>query len=97
MPPGILRLLSELKALSDRIHLQLETFDKGGIALDVYAGHRSFEMFCGPISGNGVSETNDATLPFTQHDRYFDTIGEAASHLFSLVREAARELPSQAA
>jgi len=97
MPPEILRLLSDLKAVSNRVHLQLETFDQGGVSVDVEVGIRSFEMFCGPLSGYGVSETNAQTPPFTAHDRYFVTVGEAADHLLSLVRDAALELPSQAA
>ena len=97
MPPEILRLLSDLKAVSDRVHLQLETFDQGGVGVNVEIGMHNFEMFCGPLSGNGVSETNDRTLPFTEHDRYFATISEAADHLLLLVREASRELSSQAA
>lgn len=97
MPPEILRLLADLRTASDRAHLRLETYDKGGIAVSVDIGHRSFEMFCGPISGNGVSETNDETLPFTQHDRYFSTIGEACAQLLALVTDAARELELQPA
>ena len=97
MPPEILRLLSDIKAVSDRAYLQLATFDQGGVGIDIQIGARSFEFFCGPLSGNGVSETNEQTLPFTEHDRYFATVGEAADRLLFLVREAARELSSQAA
>lgn len=97
MPPEILRLLSDLKAVASRVHLQLETFDHDGVGVNVEIGARNFEIFCGPFSGNGVSENDDRTLPFTSHDRYFPTVSEAADHLLFLVREAARELPSQAA
>ena len=97
MPPEILRLLSALHSLEPRVFLTLQTFNLGGISIHVTSGHRSFEFFAGPLSGIGVSETHDDTLPFTAHDRYFDELSDATAHLLSLVRDAARELSSQAA
>jgi hypothetical protein len=97
MPPEILSLLSALHQLEPRVYLEMKTFDLGGIGIDVTTGRRTFEFFSGPLSGIGVSETHDDTVPFTAHDRSFDKLADATAHLLALVREAARDLPSRAA
>lgn len=92
MPAAIIALLDKLRTSVPAARLDLQTFDYGGTALNVDIGARSFELFCGPMSGNGVSETCDDTLPFTAQDRYFETPEDAAEHFLSLVRVAAKEL-----
>jgi hypothetical protein len=97
MPPAIIRLLDDLRVQIPNAHVRLETFDQGGTSVDVSVGSRDFELFCGPISGNGVSENSGDILPFTQHDQYFATAEEAATHLLTLVKEAARKITPHAA
>ncbi|MEI9896890.1 MAG: hypothetical protein WDN28_24295 [Chthoniobacter sp.] len=97
MPPAIIRLLDDLRVQVPNAYVRLETFDQGGTSVDVSIGSRAFELFCGPLSGYGVSENTEETLPFTQHDRYFPTPEEATSHLLTLVKEAARQTTPHAA
>ena len=92
MPPAIIRLLDDLRAQVPDAYVRLETFDQGGTVVDVSVGARDFELFCGPASGNGVSERHENTVPFTQHDSYFPTPEEAANHLLTLVKRAAQEI-----
>ena len=92
MPPAIITLLDDLRTKVPGAHVRLETFDLGGTAVDISIGSREFELFCGPQSGNGVSENHGDTLPFTQHEHYFSTPEEAAAHLLALVREAAEQI-----
>src|SRR5260221_13305222 len=97
MPPAIIQLLDDLRVKVPNAHVRLETFDQGGTAVDVSIASRDFELFCGPLSGNGVSETTDDISPFTQHQRYFPSAEEAASHLLALVSEAAKQTTPHAA
>ena len=97
MPPAIIRLLDDLRVQVPNAYVRLETFDQGGTAVDVSIATRDFELFCGPVSGNGVSEVTENTLPFTRHDRYFATPEEAAGHLLALVSEAGKQMTPHAA
>ncbi len=94
MPAAIIVLLEQLRTRVPTARVALQTFDYGGTALDVDIGARSFELFCGPFSGNGVSETYDTTPPFTAHDQYFETPESATAHFLSLILAAAEELQS---
>src|SRR3954462_6620593 len=97
MSPAIIRLLDQLRAFVPAAHIRLQTFGLGGTAVDVSVGDRFFTLFCGPLSGNGVSEDKGDKPLFEAHDRYFDTPEEAADHFLQLVAEAASQLQPHAA
>lgn len=97
IPMAVLRMLELMAARVPTARVSLETYDYGGTAVHVTLGPRSFELFCGPFSGNGVSETHDDTLPFTEHEHYFEMADEAAAHFLFLVEGAAREQERRAA
>jgi hypothetical protein len=86
VPASVSALIGELSRIAPSVRVETEEFPSSAVWLDVFVGEHWFVLSAGPTSGVGVSDNSSGKKPFNTHDRYFDTIDQAGSHLLALVR-----------